>query len=312
MDRVHEFGSLSACLRFLSSEFSGTARVTGKSQSSGSSLGYLETPAFLFRGEATRYATTTPTIQRLPHDTSLCERERKLWKLLPGISNLLTNDLAQFFAMSPMDAAGFAQHYGLPTELVDLTANSNVAGFFASTAKIGTKGYVAVFPFEHLARHSVLIDVSNHAKAHRPRLQAAYAVFCRQNIDLKSDASVAELKSRWFGFTLTEEDRALYQANSALLDAHLDPVAGALQLLIDSMVQKYGKLPDTIARWLSDRVAVAPFVTRVVRWWPNGTPAEVELVSSSELGFVFDEVQERQRSYRFWSAAFDARSRDEA
>lgn len=283
--------------------------ITGKNIATGKSVGQVAAPAYLFRGESTLYSTTTATIQRVPTDQSLTERARNL---LPGLSNLIAAELGEFLSLSQMDSVGFAQHYGLPTELIDLTASPQIAGYFASSGQPGDRGLVGVFPTEKLSQFSTLIDLRNHEKAYRPRLQQAFAIYHRKYTDLKSDECVAQLESNWFGFTMTEEDKAVFGADTKILDAHTDSVAGALQLVIDSMISEHGKLPDELALWLSERIAVAPFVTRPVEECGTGRPTMVELISADEAGFVFDEEEERKLSYQLWSSQFELTQRQYA
>jgi hypothetical protein len=72
------------------------------------------------------------------------------------------------------------------------------------------------------------------------------------------------------------------------------------------ILDDFEKLDDLAARWLADRVAPAPFVTRVIDYWehlPN-QPKTVELVSLAEAGLPYDEQSERENNYKKWSVAF--------
>jgi hypothetical protein len=131
-------------------------------------------------------------------------------------------------------------------------------------------------------------------------------------LDLKASQCISELESVWFSFDLTKSDKEAFKQQSSILNAHTDPVAGALQLLVDSMVQKHGKLPDEIARWLSKRIAAAPFVAKAQTTNSEGGPDIFQLVPVASTALSFDEAVERERSYRYWSSKYALRTRGDA
>lgn len=304
------FASLHEGIAYLNEAYCGEVSVEAKDLRTHTQLGNIHSPAYLFRGEASQYPTTTATMQRVSGEPGLSTRARDL---VPGLVNYLEKQLRDFLNMSEMDSAGFAQHYGLPTELIDLTASPKVAAFFAASGMPGTRGYLAAFPVTSIVSSSILIDLRNHKSAERPRRQEAFAIFNRRHTDLKSSACVAELSSTWFTFTLLESDKDLYYyPKLSLLDCHKDVVAGALQLLVDSMVQKNGKLPDELAAWFSKKIAAAPFVAKPAKWHASGKPAEVELVALSFTGIPYNEESEREKSYRYWSSKYSVPTRGDA
>jgi hypothetical protein len=301
------FASLHEGIAYLNDKYSGEVLVESKDRRTLNQIGGIPSPKFLFRGESSQYATTTATMQRISGEQCLSPRARDL---VPGIVKYLEEHLRDFLNMSEMESAGFAQHYGLPTELIDLTSSPKTAGFFATGGMPGTSGYLAAFPVTSLASSSILIDLRNHTSAERPRRQDAFAIFNRRHTDLKSNECVAELCSTWFTFTLHQSDKDLYYyPQLSLLDCHTDVVAGALQLVVDSMVQKHGKLPDELAAWFSKRIAAAPFLTKPTKWGASGNPAEVELVALSSTGIPYNEESERENSYRYWSSKYSVSTR---
>ena len=72
---------------------------------------------------------------------------------------LLDHDLQEFMGFRPMLSAGFLQHYGAPTKLLDVTASIEVAAFFA-TGDVGVKGLMCVFPVAIIADQCVIIDLT--------------------------------------------------------------------------------------------------------------------------------------------------------
>ena len=189
-----DFSTLAECLAHVQATYGGTTAVQAHDRRGQTSLGVVRVPSFLFRGEASQYSATTATMQRIATDPTLSERARQL---LPKIARMLECQIREFIPMPMMDSAGYAQHYGLPTELIDLTSSVEVAGYFASSGAVGAQGYVGVFPTASLVRSSILIDLRNHDLAHRPRRQHAFALYNHRHTDIKADAM-----HRGVGFTM--------------------------------------------------------------------------------------------------------------
>ena len=276
-DTVKDFASLSDCIEFTQREFGGGPN--------------------LFRGERTdRFLTSPPMLERVRTDRSLPPGCRKA---IEERVQRLHKDLQEFLDLDPNLAMGFLRHYEAPTDLLDLTSEPPVAAFFAAGGDVGTDGLLAVVP-QSKRTEGAITDLRNHPKALRPRLQSAFTLNCAQYGDLKSKSCVSELGVQWYRFTLTNADKERYGSRRALLDAHTDPVAGVIQLLLDS----YGKTNDWTADWLARHVVAAPFVTRIAGKDPSGMLL-VQLVSLSEAEMEFDDAAERFNNGRIWSNRYN-------
>jgi hypothetical protein len=148
--------------------------------------------------------------------------------------------------------------------------------------------------------NSIIVDLTEHPGADRPRRQSAFAFFHRKHIDLKSPECVEELQLKWYSFSLQPTDTLQYRVPETLLDAHTDKVAGMLQFLLNNM----DKMDDPVAQGLSDRIVPAPFVSKLMDWYGPGQPRTVELVPLDETSVGYDESQERLNNYHDWSVAF--------
>jgi FRG domain len=151
------FNSLSACIDHIRSNFDSTkaVRVKTKDVDTGQA-GYDEVPAYFYRGESHVFPKTTSSMQRLKDDESLPSEIRIE---IEKISCSAASELESWMGMNQMYSAGFAQHYGLPTELLDITSNIEVAAFFASEGTVGSNGMFCVFSGETLSNTSIVIDL---------------------------------------------------------------------------------------------------------------------------------------------------------
>jgi hypothetical protein len=219
-------------------------------------------------------------------------------------------DLIEFLSISSAQAIGFLQHYGMPTEVLDFTSEPLVAAYFASGADIGSVGLVAAVPdSDPLHELAEFEDLTHHPMALRPRVQRAFTFYSEELDDLKSDLSVEKLMVQWFSFVMTSGDTKYRNANALLrqeanfttsqidiLDAHIDPFAGVIQLLLDS----YPKVDDWSATWLANSVAAAPFIMQFDGVSSNGDVFG-ELVSLAQANGNYNELEERANNARIWS-----------
>jgi len=236
-------------------------------------------------------------MQRLRTDVSIFPSVRDA---IERVTTLLDSELQKFMSFNPMWSAGFLQHYGAPTELLDVTSSLDVAAYFASSGQVRGRGLLCVLPVDVISTNSIIIDLTKHPGAERPRRQSAFAFFHRKHLDLKSPDCIEELQLKWYSFTLQRSDISQYRSQESLLDAHTDKVAGMLQFLLNNM----DKMDDRVAKWLSDRIVPAPFVTKAIDWYGPGQPRTVELVPLYETSIGYEESRERLNNYQNWSVAF--------
>ena len=294
---ILHFPSLDACLQHLKTKFppSHTVRLDTAKDFYSQQEESVRAPAYLYRGESREYPMTTSSMHRLWSDETLSLDVRTTIK---DTVCALDQELQEFLNCPPMISAGFLQHYGAPTELIDVTASLETAAFFA-TGIVGERGSICVFSVAEVVDRCVIVDLTEYPVAERPQRQTAYALFHKSHFDLKSHSAIADLQLKWFSFTLTDDDKLKYGANSELLDAYTDRAAGVLQLLMDN----FDKISDTAAKWLSDRIVPAPFVTEVIDEYSPGQPRTVELIPLCESSLDYNEGRERESNYRNWSLA---------
>jgi hypothetical protein len=299
------FESLADCLRFLASAYPQAAiQLSSKDIGSGEVF-ESEAPKYLFRGEPAAYDTTVSSMERMkncPHLSVSSKQE------LEKLSQWVNSELQKKADLQPMLSAGFCQHYGLPSELIDFTADLEVAGVFASLGELRPIGMFVVLEVREVSKQSMLIDLREHPFGLRPRRQSAVGFFHRRFIDLKSNDCTLALRSHWYSFSRSELDIDRFadrlHGENALLDAHRDPIAGYMQLCIDDYVRAIGKIQDASAIWLSDRIAPAPLMGRLTDRYPNESPRILDVVPAEAAGIPYDEKKERNANRRRWSASF--------
>lgn len=296
---LEHFDSLADCYSFIESRYAPGQLIeieSGKNIESGEPMS-ITVAAYAYRGESRSYPTTTSSMQRLLGEGSLPYAVRKE---IERVVMTADAELQKFMRLHPMLSAGFLQHYGAPTELIDITTDLQVAGYFASGGSIGDSGWMCVIPMAEASRRAIVIDLTRHPAAERPRRQSAFALYHQEFSDLKHPLCVSELQLRWFSFTLRDADVERFHVRHDILDAYTDKVAGLLQFIIDNMP----KMEDGAAKWLSDRVVPAPFVTKALDWYSPGQPRTVTLIPLCDSSSQYDEARERRRNHETWSLAF--------
>jgi hypothetical protein len=252
-------------------------------------------PQFLFRGESSAYPRTTSSLARLRTSVSMPLRGLEdIIRVTVGVRLALEEQLE----LPRLLAEGFLQHYGYPTELLDVTADLDIAASFASDLRVGDTGAVCVLQTELLQSH-MLADLRQHDLAQRPRRQHALAIRIFGDGDLKHPETVRALDLEWLPFQFKMEDNERFIPDPFLLDAHSDQVAGLAQLVLG----EYGKIEDTAARWLADRIQPAPTVGVAIRG--DDGVLGVRLLPPDEAGIeVYDETWERRQNYEQWSERY--------
>jgi hypothetical protein len=218
------FSSLEECVNYIKLHYDpgATIRVQTKDIESDEMVP-LDVPAYLYRGEKGSFPSTTSSMSRMKGDTLLSKHTREV---IENVALKLDSGLQEFMQFNQMYSSGFLQHYGAPTELLDITSDLKVAAFFASEGRAGDTGLMCTFPVAVISKNSVTIDLREHPGAERPRRQSAFGFFNRKYVDIKDQKCIQELQLHWFSFTLQQTDKSLYHSDGHLLDAHTDKVAG--------------------------------------------------------------------------------------
>ena len=191
-----------------------------------------EVPLYLFRGESGNWPETTSSMQRIrTHQHRAFETlPTKLYGAFAASIEAITlrasAELESFLGMSQMQAAGFTQHYGLPTEFIDVTSSLRVAtGFAVGNPKTWSdrrRVHIAVIDMRKAINSCIVADLSSMIDfARRPRVQHAYGFFHRKHINLKSPDCIADIGLCWHDILIEPVEAESYVLLPDLLDAHV-------------------------------------------------------------------------------------------
>jgi hypothetical protein len=219
----------------------------------------------------------------------------------------LDQDLQVRMGLHPMLSAGLAQHYGCPSELMDASSSLRTAAFFsrlgAGTTSIGAIAVIDTSTLTAKGKGGILIDLTQHPSAVRPRRQGAYGVFSKKHTDLKNPQARTDMGITWYTFLTDPKEQRRVSRSTGLLTVSDDETAGILRLSLDGSVAKLGKLAPPDAQYFAERVSHCPLVTKVLSWHSPGQPAEVVLIPPEQARMEIDEQFEIISSLQLWSTA---------
>ena len=174
----------------------------------------------IFRGEDRKYSTTVPVVERLdePEMISFLVAvtpnlvghmwQNRLKSLITSTCGILTVKDEPFGAADLVDGVydmeprnidwgfyGLMQHYGIPTNWLDLTRNPDTALYFASIENDETHGVIFYGTIDDFYNKARIIDVARFASSlrkifpieeSRPERQDALALRLEGNTDFRS------------------------------------------------------------------------------------------------------------------------------
>jgi hypothetical protein len=236
------FPSLDVCLEHLNTHYrQSVVTIEAKDIDNGEPIRSFEAPKYFYRGENTIFHITSSRHHRVKYSREFNDHVRdEIAKVIRDMKLALMD----FLHIEAFHALAYLQHYGFATELIDISSGIDTAAFFASYENPSTEnetGMICVFETEKIYRKASVIDLTNHPRALRPRLQKAYGFRSEKHWNIKSDDAIKDLELKWFSFNSTKEEKLRYfksKQNEFLPPAIEDVTAGRIYTCLLSLGYK--------------------------------------------------------------------------
>jgi FRG domain len=241
-------------------------------------------PHFLFRGERGEWTHTLSSLDRHWHGGVSPEA----WGELDNITAFIMQVPLPKQRLDPKLAGAFAQHYGLPTQVFDFTADISIATFFAGDSSgppfASPRGCIAVLDVaEALRGPCALFDLRNRPESRRAQKQKAFGLihsgFMVDDFeDLKRPEISNKLGLKWLRFGHCPGEHLFLESLGLpidLLDHTNDEFAIIPQLTVDAYTTLNGPILVETATILARNI---PNVGRTreenIQRWSNGPATE--------------------------------------
>jgi hypothetical protein len=193
------------------------------------------------------------------------KRDPVVYDELEAITAFLMRTPLRGIELEPCEAAAYAQHYGLPTQVFDFTASLHIAAHFAE-GRFGSRsqtatGFIGFLDVQEAQKsgHCELFDLRRHPVAERAKRQEAfglvYSRFIEDDfVDLKREDIAKPLGLRWVLFRHVPEEAAYVaslKVRKDLLDASTDSFGSIAEDVLDAYVAEYGGVSPKTAEILA-------------------------------------------------------------
>lgn len=288
-----EFDSLTECIDYIRTHFKQETISIQAKDIITKEVFTKEVPRYFYRGESKDYPSTYSSFQRV--------KQIFPQRVVDDIEKVVAEvdiQLRSWLKLDPMLSAGFLQHYGLPTELIDISPSLETAIFFSSYTDSNTtteEGLFCVFDNSVLKDKSCVIDLSEHHLALRPRLQNAYTFFHKSYLNIKSKDCISDLSLHWFYFKSSKAEKEKYFDPLKYLPNNLDDVTAGYVYMCISDIEF--KISDFAANYLVNicQVPAVPIVIDI----KTG-----KAMTFNQARIKYDETVARYNLYRILSNQF--------
>lgn len=284
------FTSMAKCISYIKRNFRQGEIIRNAWDVDTGSGFYHRMPKYFYRGESRVYPSTTSSMHRVKSSFP-----KKVQDEIIAVVLHVDSQLQEWLQIDSMLSAGYLQHYGLPTELLDISSSLDTASFFGSYIDLNNdfqEGCICVLDTDIFNEQSIVIDLTKHEYASRPRLQNAYTFFHKHYLDLKSQECISELGVHWFYYKTTDEEKVKYFDSLKYLPDSLDDVTAAFVYMC--LLKVPFKVSDIAADYIVNKCPI-PCVPVVI----DARNGEAKTVN--QAGVAFDENSAQYNLYRILS-----------
>lgn len=299
------YETLTACVRAVTEHYreASAVRVVAYEIATMRPAGYTMAPAFVFRGESNvAWTATTSSMERLRQTSGLSQSEQQ--EVL-SVVTAIQEHLQKWLKLSPPLAAGLLQHYGFPTEVIDVSPRIEVAAFFAAFENVSGTGSITVFPLAALANRSKVFDLTPLTFAARPTSQSGWAIFHDTVRDWRNVPADKRIDLERHTFAVTAEDIHRYvgcldDVAGPYVDAH-DLTRAIFTHLINALVRNDGPLSSKAARYFAEKVPPTPLTVTNIEF--RGNEANVETAVGENAARPYSDRAQIEKNFRRWAGA---------
>jgi hypothetical protein len=221
-------------------------------------------PRYLFRGERDGYPDTLSSMDRLYH---VVEADAEVYEELDQLTAFVMHQPFPHFDLQGREAAAYAQHYGLPTQIFDFTASAKVAIFFSANRPVhkdrAEAGNMAILDVAKALNAGCIVeDLRGNQFVKRAKMQEAFGVIYNgfrpdDFYSLKDLEIIERMGLIWVPFAhYSDDEKYLREINAGLdiLSVDGDPFADLAQKFVDLYVSLREKFSVKAAKLLSNEV----------------------------------------------------------
>jgi len=249
--------------------------------------GVSQVPRYLYRGEAALYPSSTPSRARI---TGIFEEDEL--KLLDELTSMAAWSWRLRHGDS-LRSIGWPQHYGFPTQALDLTSDPRVALHFAADPGAGSGDVRVVYRIDLKAivskvygaagAHTPLSAASiDHKDCERATRQSAWVLVSNEDdspLDFQHSKPISRHIER---FTVGASDASVF-VRSDLCDASSDAFASWPLAVVRSFKASIQRpVPRRLAEWIVSRIPLFEQTPVRVFYDEAGRGSSLDLLSPAK------------------------------
>jgi hypothetical protein len=226
--------SLTETLALLKQKYFGEIETNAISTYNNEIKGKKIVPAYLFRGENRHNGSLTSKMERFRTNNKINESLRnEIHDIAIFLDKFLREHTVNEYKMPLEESATLLQHYGFPTEVIDVTSDLNVAASFAVFGNKDGFGRIYVYSTAKLAQTTHTIDMAIFDYARRPIRQKGYGIVHKDCKDLLIPRVRESVGFESYDFSMSVDDIKTFERNDYLCAVEGDQVLALFNILFE-------------------------------------------------------------------------------